>query len=137
MTRCLILRLLPLILFMFSCSEEKQGKPVFDVLPSSRTGIGFNNKLTPTADLNMLKYMYFYNGAGVGAGDLNNDGLIDLFFAGNQVKDRLYLNEGDLRFRDATVQAGITDDKGWSTGVSIVDINNDGMLDIHVCRVGN
>ncbi|MBN8672494.1 MAG: VCBS repeat-containing protein [Chitinophagales bacterium] len=84
----------------------------------------------------MLKYMYFYNGAGVGAGDFNNDGLIDLFFASNQTQSKIYLNEGNLHFVDITTSAGIPDDGGWSTGVSVADVNNDGMLDIYVCRVG-
>ena len=109
---------------------------MFDVIPATQTGIDFNNKLTPLPELNMLKYMYFYNGAGVGAGDFNNDGLIDLFFAGNQVPNKLYLNTGNLTFKDVTQQSGIPDDRGWSTGVSVVDINNDGLLDIYVCRVG-
>ena len=81
--------------------------------------------------------MYFYNGAGVGAGDFNNDGLIDLFFAANQGENKLYLNKGNLHFKDVTAEAEIPQDGGWSTGVSVVDINNDGLLDIYVCRVGN
>jgi len=81
--------------------------------------------------------MYFYNGAGVGAGDFNKDGLIDLFFASNQGENKLYLNEGGLKFKDQTKAAKIPQDGGWSTGISVVDINNDGLLDIYVCRVGN
>ncbi len=86
--------------------------------------------------MNMLSYMYYYNGAGVGAGDFNKDGLTDLFFAGNLVRSRLYLNLGNMKFMDITEVAGIPDDKGWSTGVSVVDINQDGLLDFYVCRVG-
>jgi hypothetical protein len=111
--------------------------PAFTLLDSNQTGIRFRNDLRPTADLNMLKYMYFYNGAGVGAADFNNDGRIDIFLAGNQVPDRLYLNEGNMHFRDVSRQSGLPDDHGWSTGVSVIDINNDGLLDIYVCRVGN
>src|SRR5690606_36267321 len=81
--------------------------------------------------------MYFYNGAGVGAGDFNNDGRIDLFFASNQNENRIYLNEGNLKFKDVTREARIPQDKGWSTGVSVIDINNDGLLDIYVCKVGS
>lgn len=81
--------------------------------------------------------MYFYNGSGVGAGDFNNDGKTDLFFASNQQQNKIYLNEGKLKFKDVTVQASIPQDGGWSTGVSVVDINNDGLLDIYVCRVGH
>jgi len=124
------------ILLLSSCGSKKVEAPLFKALDGSRTGIGFNNRLSPKSDLNMLKYMYFYNGAGVGAGDFNGDGLADLFFAGNQVRNRLYLNKGDLRFEDVTDRAGIPDDGGWSTGVSVVDINNDGRLDVYVCRVG-
>ncbi|NBO58358.1 MAG: CRTAC1 family protein, partial [Chitinophagia bacterium] len=81
--------------------------------------------------------MYYYNGAGVGAGDFNNDGLIDLFFAANRTGNAVYLNKGNLHFEDITSKAGIALDGGWNTGVSVVDINNDGMLDIYVCQVGN
>lgn len=81
--------------------------------------------------------MYFYNGAGVGAGDFNNDGLIDLFFAANQGDNKLYLNTGNLRFKDVTAASKIPQDGGWSTGVSVIDINNDGLLDLYICRVGN
>jgi hypothetical protein len=81
--------------------------------------------------------MYFFNGAGVAAGDFNNDGLIDLFFASNQGQNKLYLNQGNMHFKDVTIEAKIPNDGGWSTGVSVVDINNDGLLDIYVCRVGN
>lgn len=125
------------LLSLLGCRQKQMETPLFELLDSSVTGISFANQLTPDASLNMLKYMYFYNGAGVGAGDLNNDGKIDLYFAANQQGDRLYLNKGDLKFEDVTRAAGVPDDKGWSTGVSIVDINNDGMLDIYVCRVGN
>jgi len=123
--------------FGVACRNKEVNKTLFDVIPAEQTGIDFNNKLTPLPELNMLKYMYFYNGAGVGAGDFNNDGLIDLFFAGNQVPNRLYINKGQLQFKDVTKQSGIPDDKGWSTGVSVVDINGDGLLDIYICRVGN
>ena len=122
--------------FLCSCGREGKEKSLFNALDGSRTGIRFNNRLTPKPDLNMLKYMYFYNGAGVGAADFNGDGLVDLYFAGNQVRDRVYLNKGDLRFEDVTERTGIPDDGGWSTGVSVVDINNDGLLDVYVCRVG-
>ncbi len=120
-----------------SCKNGEKAVPVaFESLGAEQTGIRFTNKLTPSASFNMFKYMYFYNGAGVGAGDFNNDGQTDLFFASNQGRCQLYLNEGKLHFRDVTAAAGIPDDGGWSTGVSVVDINNDGLLDIYVCRVG-
>ena len=109
---------------------------VFESMSSASTGITFNNKLKPTAALNLFNYIYFYNGGGVAAGDFNNDGKIDLFFAANEGSNRLYRNKGNLKFEDITEQAGIKADSAWSTGVSVVDINNDGMLDIYVCRVG-
>ena len=129
--------LISVLMLLSSCGKREEDVFLFKALHGGQTGIRFNNRLTPKADLNMLKYMYFYNGAGVGAGDFNRDGLVDLFFAGNQVRDRLYLNRGDLRFDDVTGKSGIPDDGGWSTGVSVVDINNDGLLDIYVCRVGS
>src|SRR5450432_3209940 len=110
---------------------------LFQALESNRTGLSFSNKLTPTQEFNVFKYMYFYNGGGLGTADFNNDGKIDIFFAANQVSNRLYLNTGDLRFTDVTEQAKIPEDGAWSTGVSVIDINNDGLLDIYVCRVGN
>ncbi|WP_189565806.1 VCBS repeat-containing protein [Persicitalea jodogahamensis] len=89
--------------------------------------------MTETEQINVLKYGYFYNGGGVAAGDFNNDGLIDLYFTGNMVADRLYLNQGNWKFEDVTASAGI-EHGGWKTGVSLVDINSDGWLDIYVCR---
>lgn len=116
--------------------KKKVENAIFETLDEKRTGLDFVNKLTPTSEFNMFNYMYFYNGAGIGAGDFNNDGLIDLFFASNQGRNSLYLNKGKLSFKNVTEEAKIPDDKGWSTGVSVVDINNDGLLDIYVCRVG-
>jgi enediyne biosynthesis protein E4 len=123
---------------IISCKNEtKVTAPVlFEVLKDDKTGLHFNNQVIPTENFNMFKYMYFYNGAGVGAGDFNNDGLTDLFFASNQGDNKLYLNEGKLHFKDVTAAATVPQDKGWSTGVSVVDINNDGLLDIYICKVG-
>src|SRR5262245_51585086 len=119
------------------CSS-KPGQPVlFEVLDHERTGLNFSNQLTASSQFNLFTYMYFYNGAGVGAGDFNNDGLIDLFFSSNQQQNKLYLNAGGLQFKDVTAAVGIPNDGAWSTGVSVIDINNDGLLDIYVCRVGN
>lgn len=133
----LIIVMLPIIFFACSTKKKKTLPPVFETLDRKTTGIDFANKLTPTAQFNMFKYMYFYNGAGVGVGDFNNDGFIDIFFSSNQRENKLYLNEGKMKFKDVTKQAKIPQDGGWSTGVSVVDINNDGLLDIYVCRVGN
>src|SRR4026208_587402 len=125
-------------LTLFSCNDKKQNQAaMFEVLDSKATGIDFANKLTPTPQFNMFKYMYFYNGAGVGVGDFNNDGLSDIFFSSNQGENKIYLNEGGMKFKDVTKETKIPQDGGWSTGVSVVDINNDGLLDIYVCRVGN
>ncbi len=118
-------------------SEENTKQTLFEVLDHEKTGLEFVNRLKPGKDFNMFNYMYFYNGAGVGAGDFNNDGLIDLFFASNQGENKLYINKGKLEFVDVTKESAIPQDNGWSTGVSVVDINNDGLLDIYVCRVGN
>lgn len=137
-TPILINQIFLFAVLLFSCQlHKKQGKPVFEVLRDDRTGIHFTNKLTPAQQFNMFHYMYFYNGAGIGAGDFNNDGKVDLFFASNQGANKLYLNQGKMSFTDVTKQANIPEDGGWSTGVSVVDINNDGLLDIYVCRVGN
>lgn len=122
------------LLLLLSCNSNKN--KLFVLRESDDTGIDFANRLHSSQAFNMFKYMYFYNGAGCGAGDFNNDGKIDLFFASNQGQNKMYLNEGDLHFKDITAAAKIPNDGGWSTGVSIVDINNDGLNDIYVCRVG-
>ena len=110
---------------------------LFTRLPESRTGIDFRNLLQEdNARFNVMVNPYFYNGAGVAVGDINNDGLPDIFFTGNMVKNRLFLNKGDFRFEDITEKAGIATKEGWCTGVTFVDINGDGWLDIYVCRAG-
>ncbi|MET3882039.1 hypothetical protein ABIE54_000928 [Chitinophagaceae bacterium OAS944] len=130
--------LIVLVMYIIAaCRRGDKQPPLFEVLDKSGTGLQFANTLTPTDSFNIFHYMYFYNGAGAGAADFNNDGLIDLFFASNQEQNKLYLNKGNMQFRDVTAAAGIPNDHGWSTGVSVVDINNDGMMDIYVCRVGN
>ncbi|WOD43893.1 VCBS repeat-containing protein [Hwangdonia lutea] len=107
---------------------------LFELKKSSSTGISFNNAIEDTPEANVLIYEAFYNGGGVAIGDFNNDGLPDIYFAGNQVEDKLYLNLGDFKFKDITKSAGILNRGGWSTGVSIVDINGDGYKDIYVCK---
>ncbi len=132
------LRSLVYVFFLCAGCRHKPSVPsLFVAKDDKSTGLDFSNTLTPTQQLNALKYMYYYNGAGVGAGDFNNDGKIDLFFAANQGDNKLYLNEGNLHFKDVTKEAMIPEDGGWSTGVSVVDINNDGLLDIYICRVGD
>ena len=107
---------------------------LFDILTGESTGLDFNNVVKSTLKVNVYYNSYAYNGAGVGVGDLNNDGLLDVYMAGNWVDDRIYLNKGDLQFEDVTEDAGIIEYPGYSTGVSMIDINQDGWLDIYVCR---
>jgi len=121
---------------LFSCGEKKKGPYAFEVMKSEKTGLSFANTLESTDSFNLFKYMYFYNGAGVGVGDFNNDGLQDIFFSSNQGDNSLFLNKGGMQFSNVTKEAGIPSDHAWSTGVSVVDINNDGLLDIYVSRVG-
>lgn len=105
---------------------------MFDELPPSKTGIYFNNKITESDSLNPMDETNIYNGGGIGVGDFNNDGLQDLYFAGNQVSNKLYLNKGNLKFQDVTAEAGVDGEGRWSKGISVVDINNDGWMDIYV-----
>ena len=121
-----------LILVLATGCDSESPESKFELLPASRTGITFSNDIKETKDFNPLNYLYIYNGAGVGAGDINNDGLPDLFFGGNQVRSRLYLNKGNMSFEDITESAGISK-KGWATGISFIDINTDGLIDIYVC----
>ncbi|MCU0450412.1 MAG: VCBS repeat-containing protein [Bernardetiaceae bacterium] len=108
--------------------------PRFELLASARTGVAFNNQVAETDSFNILQFEYIYNGAGVGIGDFDGNGQPDLFFAGNQVSSRLYLNQGDFRFADATEAAGVTT-RAWCTGVAVVDINQDGRPDVHVSTI--
>ena len=114
--------------------REKKGA-VFTLLSAGQTGVTFANTITTSDSLNVQTDVYIYNGAGVGVGDIDNDGLPDIFFAGNMVSSRLYLNKGHMRFEDITEQAGVTTNR-WATGVTMVDINNDGYLDIYVSVSG-
>lgn len=129
-----------LLLFFFSCQkttkQEQTGTPVFKLLEAEQTGIDFSNDLTVNLDFNIFKYMYYYNGAGLGVGDFNNDGLLDVFFTGNRVPNKLYLNKGGLKFQDVTEGAGFEKNNDWSNGVAVVDINQDGLLDIYISVVG-
>ncbi|MEA5425731.1 VCBS repeat-containing protein [Arcicella lustrica] len=109
----------------------------FRLVPSTESGVTFVNQLTETEKHNVLAYEYFYNGGGVAVGDLNNDGLLDLYFTGNMVQDHIYQNLGSLKFKNVTLQAGISKGSGWKTGVTLVDINQDGWLDIYVCYSGD
>src|SRR6188768_2209343 len=110
---------------------------VFKKISSKQSGITFINAVDENYDKNYFdKFAYVYNGAGVAVGDINNDGLQDIYFTGNEVQNKLYLNEGGMKFKDITVSAGVDGGKGWDNGVTMVDINNDGLLDIYVCKGG-
>ena len=126
--------LLSLLIFqIFGCTNKEQ--QLFEILDSSKSGITFENNLTETDDLNILDYLYFYNGGGIAIGDINNDGLADVYFTGNQVKNKLYLNKGNMKFEDITLKAGVEGNSDWNTGVVMGDVNGDGLLDIYVCAV--
>jgi hypothetical protein len=132
-----LLSLLFVSVFVVSCTEKNQtpADAVFEFVPSSQSGISFSNKLTENDSLNYFTYAYIYMGGGVSAGDINNDGLIDLYFTGNMVDNKLYLNKGNMQFEDITDVAGLAGDDRWYTGTTMTDINNDGFLDIY-CSVG-
>ncbi|NCD71286.1 VCBS repeat-containing protein [Mucilaginibacter agri] len=115
---------------IFSCHKAT----LFEQIPSSYSGITFNNKVTESDSINPLDDVNIYNGSGVGVGDFNKDGKPDLYFTGNAVPSKLYLNKGDFKFDDVTAQAGVAGKGGWSRGVAVVDINNDGWSDIYVCN---
>ena len=100
------------------------------------TGISFENNLVYKDNVNILEYLYYYNGGGVAVGDINNDGLEDLFFTANQGSDKLLFKSRDLKFKDDYSQANIYTDDSWSSGVAMEDVNNDGFLDIFVAKVG-
>ena len=126
-----------LSVLLFACNQPIKETPLFEALTAEQTGIQFENKLHPNEQFNMFHYMYYYNGAGVGTGDFNNDGQADIFFASNEGDNQLYLNKGKLQFTEVSKEAQIPQDSAWNTGVSVVDINNDGLLDIYICRLGN
>src|SRR5437868_5148138 len=120
-----------------SCFAQRKDSTLFTLLTPNATGIDFNNIIKEDEALNVLAYEYFYNGGGVAIGDINNDGLPDIYFTGNLQPNRLYLNEGSFHFKDITTTAGVAGRKGdWKTGVTMVDINGDGLLDIYVCYSG-
>lgn len=135
-----------IILFVFGCKQKENENVIsntskdtiqlFETLPANSTGIDFVNTLEETVESNYYQYMYTYIGGGVAAGDINNDGLVDLYFTANSGPDKLYLNQGDFKFEDITQKAGILNLSGFNTGVTMVDINNDGLLDIYVSRGG-
>ncbi len=119
-------------LLTFSCTDKPE---LFTNPDTEKAGISFQNTITPSEDMNILDYLYFYNGGGLAIGDINNDGLPDIYFSGNQVKNQLYLNKGNLKFEDITKKAGVAGNSDWNTGAIMGDVNGDGFLDIYVCAV--
>ena len=109
---------------------------MFESLSASRTGIHFKNVLEETPKSNVLTYEYFYNGGGVAVGDINNDGLDDIYFTGNMKPNALYLNRGELHFKEIAEDAGVACNTNWKTGVTMADVNHDGWLDMYVCYSG-
>ncbi len=122
-------------LLIAACHGKTDGPRAFKILSPSETGIDFANSIATTDSLNVQTDVYVYNGAGVGLGDIDNDGLPDIYFAGNTVSSRLYLNKGRMRFEDITTRAGVGTSR-WATGVTMADVNNDGYLDIYVSVSG-
>ena len=116
-------------------STEAEPK-IYTKLSAEETGIDFVNKLYETVKLNYYQFQYLYNGGGVAVGDINNDGLDDIYFSATQFSNKLYLNKGGLKFEEIAQPAGVLLGEGIKTGVSMVDINNDGFMDIYVCRTG-
>ncbi len=135
-----------LLLLFSSCNEKtastdtlknEEQATLFNALSPERTGIDFANTVKNQKDFNIFKYRNFYNGGGVAIGDINNDGLPDIYMTANMGPNKLYLNKGDLRFEDISEKAGVTGNKPWSTGVTMVDVNSDGLLDLYVSNAGN
>ena len=123
------------LLTLLGCQTKPSENPRFQTLTTEQTGIDFANTLTFNPAVNILEYLYYYNGGGVGVGDFNGDGWEDLYFTGNQVADQLYFNKGNMTFENGSKKAGISQAPRWSTGVSVDDINNDGHLDIYVSKI--
>ena len=137
-----LLRLIVSFAILNSCTtSQRDSNPKeliggLELLPSQQTGITFNNAITESETINHIYYNQIYSGSGVAIGDLNNDGLPDIYFGGNQVKDKLYLNKGGLKFQDISETSKISRSSGWTWGVTMADVNADGYLDIYVCRNG-
>ena len=120
----------------FSCRRDQNENAVFELVDAADSGVNFENKVVNREDFNIFTYRNFYNGGGVSVGDINNDGLPDIYFTANMGDNKLYLNKGNFKFEDITAKSGVAESMKWSTGVVMVDINADGLLDIYVCNAG-
>jgi hypothetical protein len=135
----ILLAVTGLLSLLVGCSRQPENlnqASLFYKMPPNETGIEFNNRLIENEDFNIIEYLYFYNGGGVAIGDINNDGLADIYFSSNQSSNKLYLNKGNFQFEDITANAGVSTTGNWKTGVAMIDINADGWLDIFSCGVG-
>ncbi|HMI56343.1 MAG TPA: VCBS repeat-containing protein [Gemmatimonadaceae bacterium] len=141
---------LPALYIATGCAEQSESKQeqssgkappidgrLFTQLPSSYTGVHFTNRVEDTPDMNVFTYRNFYNGGGVGVGDLNGDGLPEVMLTSNQHGNKLYLNSGHFQFKDITEEAAVGGKGSWATGATFADVNADGLLDIYVCYAGN
>ena len=127
---------LSILLLALGTIAQTPRKTLFKPVPSSESGVNFTNALRESPVLNIITYEYYYNGGGVGLGDINNDGLIDIYLSANMQPGKLYINKGNMQFEDITAKAGVAAKRGWKTGVSIADVNGDGYQDIYLCFSG-
>lgn len=134
--QCALFYIFLVAAIMISCKKDQEKNNfLFESVSPNHSGIYFENKLTETEDFNIIEYLYFYNGGGVSIGDINNDGLPDIYLSSNQGHNKLYLNKGNFEFEDITDKAGVASPNPWKTGITMADVNGDGFLDIYVCRV--